>query len=107
MRSMDLQKKPSELKYLKGNQKEKAEFMLREFGLSERLYYLPHELSIGEQQRVAIARTLACSPDPILADEPAGNIDPETGFNINRATSTACKILLRNLSISHSWKFSD
>ncbi len=58
------------------------ELTLSEVGLSDKFDYLPHELSIGEQQRVAIARTLAKNPDLILADEPTGNLDTETGNKI-------------------------
>lgn len=58
--------------------------VLAEVGMSNKSYKMPHELSGGEQQRIVIARALLNKPDLILADEPTGNLDPETGEQIIR-----------------------
>jgi putative ABC transport system ATP-binding protein len=61
-----------------GEQRDRAAATLARFGLSDRLRHKPCELSIGQQQRVALARTLVSNPRIILADEPTGNLDPES-----------------------------
>ena len=58
------------------------EEILELVGMGGKAYKMPHQLSGGEQQRIVIARSLLNSPQLILADEPTGNLDPETGVEI-------------------------
>lgn len=69
--------------------------VLNQVGMADKAYKMPYQLSGGEQQRVVIARALLNSPEIILADEPTGNLDPETGqgiiellYSISRAGMT-------------------
>lgn len=61
---------------------ERIDEVLKMVGMANKSYKMPHELSGGEQQRIVIARALLNKPDLILADEPTGNLDPQTGFQI-------------------------
>ncbi len=56
--------------------------VLKAVGMENKSYKMPHELSGGEQQRIVIARALLNHPKLILADEPTGNLDPQTGYQI-------------------------
>ena len=60
------------------DQKTRAANLLERFGLGDRLEHKPSELSVGQQQRVALARMLANNPSVVLADEPTGSLDPDT-----------------------------
>ena len=62
--------------------KERIQEVLAKVGLSEKLKSMPHALSGGEQQRVVIARALLNQPELIIADEPTGNLDPDTSDEI-------------------------
>lgn len=66
----------------KGKIDARIEEVLVQVGMDKKSYKMPFELSGGEQQRIVIARALLNQPELILADEPTGNLDPETGSNI-------------------------
>jgi cell division transport system ATP-binding protein len=68
----------------KSQMEEKVKDVLQKVGLGTKGHKFPHQLSGGEQQRVAIARSLLNNPEIILADEPTGNLDPETSRGIMR-----------------------
>lgn len=84
---------------------ERIEEVLKEVGMTNKSYKMPHELSGGEQQRIVIARALLNKPELIIADEPTGNLDPETGeqiinhlYQIAR-TGTAVIVATHNLAM--------
>ncbi|HSZ58885.1 MAG TPA: ATP-binding cassette domain-containing protein, partial [Tepidisphaeraceae bacterium] len=68
-----------------------AKHLLSEVGLSDRLNYRPEKLSVGQQQRVAVARALANRPQLVLADEPTGALDPGTAKHVLQLIRGLCR----------------
>ena len=99
---------PQMLNSLSQTESEKrAKLLLEMVGLSDRATHRPGLLSGGEQQRVAIARSVANAPDILLADEPTGNLDPETGETVFESlqrivhgTDTAALIVTHNQKLA-------
>ncbi len=81
---------------------ERIETVLKKVGMSNKSYKMPHELSGGEQQRIVIARALLNDPLLILADEPTGNLDPETGHQIISLLSSISKSGTAILMATHN-----
>ncbi|WP_350291766.1 ABC transporter ATP-binding protein [uncultured Croceitalea sp.] len=71
-------------KTTKSEAEKRAKELLNFLGLSERMHHKPNELSGGEQQRVAVARSLINNPSVIFADEPSGNLDSESADNLHQ-----------------------
>jgi putative ABC transport system ATP-binding protein len=87
--------------------REHAEAALVEVGLGDRMTHLPSALSGGEQQRVGLARAMVASPKLMLADEPTGNLDQDTGakvielmFNLARKKNTAVLLITHDRSLA-------
>ncbi|MGV8078552.1 MAG: ABC transporter ATP-binding protein [Syntrophales bacterium] len=87
--------------------RKRAESILMDVGLGDRMAHKPGELSGGEQQRVAVARAVIMEPEVILADEPTGNLDTETGrmvedllMNLNRQRNITLVVVTHNQSLA-------
>jgi lipoprotein-releasing system ATP-binding protein len=87
--------------------RKRGQELLRMMGLNERDHHRPGQLSGGEQQRVAIARSLANKPKVLIADEPTGNLDPNTSmvvfqnlFDIARQEGVAVLVATHNLELT-------
>ncbi len=90
------------------NAKQQAEELLVQFGLKDRLDHFPTQLSGGEQQRVAIARSMAVKPKMILADEPTGNLDSENSDMISKLLfEYADKNQSSLVFVTHDLKFAE
>ena len=82
-----------------------ARYLLKEVGLADRLNYKPAKLSVGQQQRVAVARALANRPKVVLADEPTGALDPKTAQQVLELIRKLCaEIGASLLLVSHDPK---
>ena len=98
---------PMELQGL-GDVTAKAKLLLERVGLSDRGHHFPSELSGGEQQRISLARAFGGHPSILFADEPTGNLDDETGaqveellFDLNRENGTTLVIVTHDLELAH------
>ena len=64
---------------------ERAEELLERFGLAERMYHYPHQLSVGQKRRIAVARAMLLSPKVIIADEPTNDLDEDSAATVTGA----------------------
>lgn len=87
--------------------KERALQLLKQVGLEERVSHKPNELSGGEKQRVAIARSLINDPEVILADEPTGNLDSKSGKEVLSILHELQKLGKTVILITHDPKIAD
>ncbi len=83
----------------------RIEEVLQQVGMKFMDNKMPHQLSGGEQQRVVIARALLNSPDIILADEPTGNLDPQTGDQIVQLLQSICETGTAVIMSTHNHRF--
>ena len=87
--------------FIEGAYTDRAVDLLRRVGLGDRLDHTPDELSGGQKQRVAIARALVNEPDVLLADEPTGNLDRETGTKILEEIQAICDRGVAVVAVTH------
>ena len=85
--------------------KKRIQEVLEQVGMANKDYKFPHELSGGEQQRIVIARALLNSPELILADEPTGNLDPETGAQILQLLHDISKTGTAVIMTTHNYQW--
>jgi len=81
----------------------RIEEVLDQVGMPNKGYKMPHELSGGEQQRIAIARALLNTPEIILADEPTGNLDPQTSGQIVQLLHDICRLGTAVIMTTHNY----
>ncbi len=87
---------------------ERGKELLNKVGLSDRMHYLPSQLSVGQQQRVAVARALANQPRLLLADEPTANVDPSNQKRIIDLIKDVCRDeSVAILLVTHSDEIAD
>ncbi|MFI0471744.1 ABC transporter ATP-binding protein [Halomonas sp. HMF6819] len=92
---------------IRAGETQAAHAWLERVGLAERVEHLPKQLSGGEQQRVAIARAFVTDPELVFADEPTGNLDPDTGaqvidllFSLNRQAHTTLILVTHDYALA-------
>ena len=87
--------------YARGERRQRAQRMLVDVGLADRMANLPSQLSGGQQQRVAIARALVNQPDLLLADEPTGALDSRTGAEVMDLVSSLHQLGITIVLVTH------
>ena len=86
---------------------DQIDFVLSTVGMAKKGYKWPHQLSGGEQQRIVIARALLNSPELIIADEPTGNLDPQTGRELMELLHTISQSGTAVIMATHNMQFID